>query len=313
MRRLIALVAGLTIIATATIAQAATPEEVLNQPGVDEEVPSASAGYFVWTANSEERPNRYNSYVMADGGSAVRVNPGGTHSHGAAIDDTMVVYDEDTGDDADLKFFDAASESRTEPPGGVNTANWEYRPSLSGDQLLFTRSNGNRVDFRDAWVKVVLFDLSTETSTVLSKLPIRTNYLVSDQVNGDWATFESCRVRRGDFSDCQVHLYDISAETLSEVTNPGVQQYAGGVSADGTVYLVRQRNRDHWVCGKATKVVRMDGGTGTVIATLPEGKEIFNMFAFDQGGSTTLYMDPTRCRNGVGGIYRITDADTATP
>ncbi|MGZ8579807.1 MAG: hypothetical protein ACXWW9_00810 [Actinomycetota bacterium] len=312
MRRLIAMVAGLTIIATATIAQAATPEEVLNEPRVDEEVPSASAGYFVWTANTEARPNHYNSFVKADGGSAVRVNPGGTHSHGAAIDGTTVVYDEDTGDDADLKFFDAASESRTEPPGGVNTASWEYRPSLSGDQLLFTRSNGNRVDVRDAWVKVVLFDLSTETSTVLSKLPIRTNYLVSDQVNGDWATFESCRVRRGDFSDCQVHLYDISADTLTEVTNPGMQQYAGGVSADGTVYLVRQRNRDHWVCGKATKVVRMDGGNGTVIATLPEGKEIFNMFAFDQGGSTTLYMDPTRCRNGVGGISRITDADTTT-
>lgn len=312
MRRLIALVAGLTIIATATIAQAATPEEVLNQPGVDEEVPSASAGYFVWTANSEARPNRYNSYVMADGGSAVRVNQSGTHSHGAAIDGTTVVYDESGGDDSDLKFFDADSQNRSEPPGGVNTANWEYRPSLSGDQLLFTRNNTNRVDFRDAWVKVVLFDLTTETSTVLSKLPIRTNYLVSDQVNGDWATFEACRVRRGVFFDCQVHLYEISTETLTEVTNPGVQQYAAGVSEDGTVYLVRQRNRDHWVCGKATKVVRMDGGNGTVIATLPEGKEIFNMFAFDQGGSTTLYMDPARCRNGKGGIYRIADADTAT-
>jgi hypothetical protein len=310
-RRLIAVVAGL-VIATATIAQAATPEEVLNEPGVDEEVPSASAGYLVWTANSEARPNRYNSYVMADGGSAVRINPGGTHSHAAAIDGITVVYEEDTSEDGDLKFFDAVSEIRSEPPDGVNTANWEHRPSLSGDQLLFTRTNANRAHLRDAWVKVVLFDLSTETSTVLIRLPIRTNYLVSDQVNGDWATFESCRVRRGRFFDCQVHLYDISTETLTEVTNPGVQQYAGGVSADGTVYLVRQRNREHWVCGKATKVVRMDGGNGTVIATLPEGKEVFNTFAFDEGGSTTLYIDPARCRNGMGGIARITDADTAT-
>ncbi len=38
----------------------------------------------------------------------MRVNPGGTHSLGAAIDGTTVVYDEDSrrAHDADLKFFD---------------------------------------------------------------------------------------------------------------------------------------------------------------------------------------------------------------
>ena len=312
MRRMIGLAATLVFVSIAATAGAATPEEVLDRRRVDEEVPSASAGYLAWTANTQARPHRYNSYVMADGGSAVRVNPSGTQSFGAAIDGTTVVYQEDARGDSDLRFFDAVSENRTAPPDGVNTASWEYRPTLSGDQLLFTRNNTNRAPFRDAWVKVVLFDLASETATVLRRLPIRTNYLVSDQVNGDWATFESCRFRRGEFSDCQVWLYEISTDSLTAVTNPGLQQYAGGISSDGTVYLVRQRNRDHWVCGKAAKLVRMDGGNGTVIASIPEGKDVFNTFALDEGGSTTLYFDQASCRNGRGGIYRVTDADSTT-
>ncbi|MGZ8631395.1 MAG: hypothetical protein ACXWZF_10595 [Actinomycetota bacterium] len=71
---------------------------------------------------------------------------------------------------------------------------------------------------------------------VLATLPYRFHYLISDQVNGDWATYESCRERRGEFSACQVFLYDISAGgDAVRVANPGVQQDAGAVSADGTV------------------------------------------------------------------------------
>lgn len=314
-RRLIGLATTLTLISIATLAYAATPEVVLDEPGVNEGIPSASSGgYLVWTANSEARPNRFNSYVRQDAGPAVRINPQGTHSYSAAIDGTTIVYQEGTADTYDLKFFDAVTEVRSDTPDGVNTPNIEYRPTLSGDWLLFTRTNGNRVAFRDAWVKVVLFDLTAGTSTVLEKLPLHNRYLQSGQVNGNWATFESCRERQGGFSDCQVSLYDISAETLTEVANPGVQQYAGAVADDGTVYLVRTRNRDHWNCGSHARVVRMDGGNGTVIAELPDGRDIFNTFALDDpGGSTTFYFDRVRCKTGsYTGIYRIPNADTAS-
>jgi hypothetical protein len=80
------------------------------------------------------------------------------------------------------------------------------------------------------------------------------------------------------------------------VPKPGVQQYGGAVSGDGTVYLVRTRNRDHWVCGSHTKLVRMDGGNGTVIATLPDGRDSLTPFALDEtGGSTTLYFVAWSC------------------
>jgi len=316
-RRLIGLTATFAIVSTAAIAGAATSEKVLNEPGVDEVDPSASDGYLVWTADSEARPFRYHSYVMADGGDPVRINPAGTQSPAVSIDGATIVYQEDTYDpgDEDLWFVDAVTGARTAPPPGVNTLKFEYEPTLSGDWLLFTRTNADRVPLSDAWVKVVLFDLSAGTDTVLETLPYLSHSLTSGQVNGGWATFESCRQRHWEFSDCQVFLYDISAggDPL-QVANPGVQQYAGSVSSDGTVYLVRTRNRDHYVCGSHTKLVRVPvDGQAVVIASLPDGKDSYSTFASDEpGGSTTLYFDRFPCRTNVGGIYQIQDADTTS-
>jgi hypothetical protein len=314
-RRLIGLAATLVFVSIAAIAGAATSEKVLNEPGVDEVDPSASDGYLVWTADRQARPFRYHSYVMADGGAPVRINPAGTQSPAVSIDGDTIVYQEDTYDpgDEDLWFFDPVTETRTAPPDGVNTSKFEYEPTLSGDRLLFTRTNANRVPLEDAWVKVVLFDLSAGTGTVLKTLPYLPHSLSSGQVNGDWATFESCRVEGWEYSNCQVFLYDITAGgDAVRVANPGVQQYAGAVSSDGTVYLVRTRNRDHYVCGSHTKLVRVPvGGQGVVIANLPDGKDSYSTFALDEpGGSTTLYFDRFPCRTNVGGIYQIQDADT---
>lgn len=316
MRRLIGLVAMLVVGVIATVAYAATPEVVLNDLAVNEGTSSASEGYLVWSANSEAKPHRFHSYLMAGSGSPVRIDPTGVQSVNAAIDGTTIVYEEATAEDNDLWFYDAITEERSAPPAGVNTLNVELRPTLSGDWLLFTRTNVNRVSsLRYAWRKVVLFDLSTGTSVALRKLPFRSTYLVSDQVNGDWATFESCLLRGGEFFDCQVFRYQISTEELVEIENPGVQQYAGAVSNDGTIYLVRTANEDHWECGSHARLVRYPvGGPGVVIATLPDGRDALTTFALDEtGGSTTVYFDRLTCRDGRSGIYRIANAATVAP
>jgi hypothetical protein len=304
-----------TLVLAATVAYAATPEVVLDDPAVRESSPSASDGYLVWSANSEAHPARYHSYVMADAGSPVRIDPAGGQSFGAAIDGTTIVYAESTSEGNDLGFFDAVTEARSAPPAGVNTPNNEYRPTLSGDWLLFTRTNANLESAHHIWLKVVLFNVSTGKSIVLQRLPNRTNYLVSDQVNGDWATFESCGFGDGEYFDCQVFRYQISTKELVEIANPGLQQYAGAVSGDGTIYLVRTRQSDHWECGDHARLVRYPvGGPGVVIAQLPDGKDSLQTFALDEtGGSTTMYFDRFSCRNGRDGIYRISDADTAGP
>ena len=319
MRRLIGLASLFTLFTlfTAGIALAAVPEVVLNDPNVDELHSSASNGYLVWSANSEARPGRYISYVRADGGQPVRINPQGTKSYGATIDGTTIVYDEHSHGPrgSDLYFTDAVTPDRQPPPDGVNTRADELRPSLSGDYLLFTRSNFNRVGLRRAWTRVILVDVTTGDQTVLRERSVRRSFLISDQVNGDWATFESCRIRGGAFTNCNVFRYEISTADLTKVPNPGQQQYAGGVSDDGTVYVTRTGFRSHWECGRHSKIVRVPlSGPEQVIARLPDGKDALSMFAFDEtGGSTTLYIDRLSCSNFISGIFRIPDADTAGP
>ena len=317
-RRSVSVVATLLLMSIAAVAGAVTPEKVLNEPGVDEVMPSVSGGYLVWTADSDKHPQRYNSYVMAEGGTPVRLNRRHTQGPGASIDGDTVVYQEDTSApaDEDLWFFDPVTRTRTAPPRSVNTPKFEFRPSLSGDWLLFTRTNANLVPLENAWVKVVLYDLSTGEHRALKTMhrPYLSSYLSSEQVNGNWASFESCRQRDDKFFNCQVYLYDIGTGGDSvRVANPGVQQYGGSVSADGTVYLMRNRSRDHFVCGNSTALVRVPlTGSGVVIWRLPEGMNAYNSFAQDDaGGSTTVYFDPFPCRTDVGGIYRIENADAS--
>ena len=315
MRRLIGLASLLTLL-MAGIALAATPEVVLDAPNVDEGPSSASDGFLVWSANSEAKPNRYHSYVRADGGQPVRINPTGTQSYGATIDGTTIVYEEHSHGPrgSDLYFTDAVTPDRQPPPDGVNRRVDEILPSLSGDYLLFTRTNANRVAFNKSWRRVMLFNLMTGEETVLRERMSRRSYLVSDQVNGDWATFESCRFKLDfEFVNCNVFRYEISATNLTKIENPGQQQYGGAVSDEGTVYVTRTGIRSHWECGRHAKIVRVPlSGPEQVIARLPDGKDAFTASAFDElGGSTTLYFDRFSCRNGRSGIYRIPDADTA--
>jgi len=314
-RRFIGLVTAIALMMLTNAAQAATPEVVMDEQGVNERVPSVSDGYLVWNANSVAKPRREHSYVMADGGGPVRISPPGTTSHGAAIDGTTIVYEEATAEDSDLWFYDAQTQVRSATPDGVNTPQIEHRPSLSGNWVLFTRENWNRVPFRRSRTKVVLFNLMDSTTIVLERLRTKSSYLISDQVKGDWATYESCEFRRGRFFDCQVWRYQISTDELVQMPNPGVQQYAGALSDDGTVYLVRTRNRNQWRCGSHSKLVRMPvGGGQTVIATLPDGLDALATFGFDEmDGSTTVYFDRLTCKNGRSGIYRIVDADSAGP
>ena len=312
-RRLIGLASLLTLL-MAGIALAATPEVVLNEPNVDEFRSSASDGYLVWSANSEAKPNRYHSYVRADGDQPVRINPTGSKSYGATIDGTTIVYEEHSHGSrgSDLYFTDAVTPDRQPPPDGVNTRADELRPSLSGDYLLFTRSNFNRVGIRRAWTRVILVDVTTGDQTVLRERSVRRFFLISDQVNGDWATFESCR--RGDaLTNCNVFRYEISTADLTKVPNPGQQQYGGSVSDDGTVYVTRTGVRSHWECGRHSNIVRVPlSSPEQVIARLPDGNDAFSMFAFDEtGGSTTLYIDRLSCSNFISGIFRIPDADTS--
>ncbi|MDP9184074.1 MAG: hypothetical protein M3O29_00205, partial [Actinomycetota bacterium] len=70
---------------------------------------------------------------------------------------------------------------------------------------------------------------------------------------------------------------------------------------------------DAWSCGDGATLVRQSiGGSRTVIATLPDGIDSFNTFAFEESdGSVTLLFERLRCTTGGTGIYKVENADTA--
>lgn len=317
MRRLLivcSILVGGSLVGSAALAATTA---VIDDPHVDERDPSTSDDYIVWTANSESRPFHYNSFVRPHGGGPrVRVNPLGTQSFYSSIDGSTVVYQQDEGGgDADLRFFDAESGIAGPMPDGVNSRNLEEDPTLSGDWLLYTWTNVNHVGFADARRKVILFNLATVHRRVLVDVPWTRSYVVAGQVSGDWATFDSCRFDFQAFRyyECDVVRYRISTGRAVRLPNPGRQQYAGSVTSDGTVYFVRTAGSTHWRCGAESKILRYPvGGRTELVGDLPDGRDALATFAFEEANdSTVLSFQRLNCGTGLGGIYRIENADSA--
>jgi hypothetical protein len=279
----------------------AQPAPILTDPDADEQNPAASDGYLMWAQNK-------NTFVRPEGEARIRLDPRGTLSFGGAIDGTTAVFAQSVDGQDDLFLFDVLTETRSDPPQGVNTPAFEAQPSISGDWLLFSRANGRRF-------KVILFDLTTSERRVLADLEYGTHFVTSDQVNGDWATWEACRYRPSDdtYSNCQVFRYQISTSTGTMIPNPGKQQFGAGITSDGTAYVVRAGSAAEYRCGKNVRIVRIElDGSSHVIANLPEGRDSFNTFAFDESdGSTSLYFDRYRCPGSNYNVYAIDNADTA--
>ncbi len=122
------------------VAWAGTPVPVVDTPRALEQNSAASQGYFAWARVSAHNAD---AFVKPDGAPKIRMNRPNTDSFAVAIDDTTAVYDvfaESVGN-VNLKMFDVLTQTRSNPPTGVNTSQHEYRPSISGDWLLFTRDN----------------------------------------------------------------------------------------------------------------------------------------------------------------------------
>ena len=280
-------------------AAAATPVKVRDLKGVNELQPAMSEDGFVWAQGVK-------TFVKPEHDPKVRLNPPGTASFFVAIDDSTVVYNVFKDDDSNLKMYDLETGERSSPPDGVNTNRFEEEQSLSGDWLLFIRKGDRRL-------RVVLFNLDTGEQRILENLRQKNHYLVTDQVNGDWATYETCASDGESLWDCQVYRYQISTRDVARMPNPDRQQYAGGVTKDGTVYLVSTGESDHWECGAGATLVRQPvDGSRQAIATLPDGIDTFNTFAFEESdGSVSVLFDRIDCNTGASGIYKVEDADTA--
>jgi hypothetical protein len=283
-RALLALAVGLALVPLELAtheAEAATPTLLLGKPRAGEYQPVRGDNFLAWQENRRANPGRFNVYArpLAGEGGRFKVNAGASSGALGDIDGDVLVYQEFRRGRSDLRLFDLAARRRLPLPAGVNTPQWEYWPSMSGQWLLFARlaPNGLR--------RLVLFDLAANSARVVDRIRGANAFIAPGQVNGDYAVWHKCRSNTA----CNVFLYDISERTKTVVPNPeGRNQHAASVMPDGTVFFARSRG----ACGAGVQLVRrpLDGPT-TVLWRLPSGDDIATTRAStnDQGVATILY------------------------
>jgi hypothetical protein len=224
------------------------------------------------------------------------VNRARTHGFSGGFEGETFVYQEVRGRQSNLVFYDLAGGGRSAPPAGVNTRQWEWHPTISGDWLLFGRQSfAARADL------VLLRNLVTGENRRLSRLAWGRRTLAEPgQVSGNYAVWFRCTPL------CNVFLYDIAAGSTAKIPNPSRrQQYDPSVTDDGTVYFLRSGRG----CGNSVRLVRHPlGGPSRVLASLGAGRDSGHTYALENDdGTTTVLFDRVRCSNGARDILKVVD------
>jgi hypothetical protein len=292
---LVGLVAGSLV--TGPPALASGPSVILDRPRVGEYQPVRRNGWIAWQQNTSGRPRHYDVLVRPmDGGSTVRVNADGRSGANGDIEGDLLVYQQFGRGFSSLRFFDLASHTRTTPPQGVNSEQWEYWPSMSGSWLLFGRLFGNGAR------RVILFNLSTSEQRVVDRVRGEHAYLAPGQVNGDWAVWSRCAPGQA----CDVVRYRISTDRAHTVANPlDVEQYAPSVDDHGTVYFANREGD----CGGRVKLIRQRRGRGArELWRLPNGDDIGRTYVLARPRSNRVLFDHFACGEaGVSDAWQLID------
>ena len=308
MKRGLIVLVSLTALAVAGVAQALLAEQPVFAGAKNERNPSAGfdeGGGEVWafTRSRTGYPNRYDAFAKEGTNAAIKLNTAGQGWTGG-MDFPVVAYQQIAGGNSNIHFYDLSTGLRSTPE--INTAKWEYRPSISGDfttyDVLFGRDDTNSPTQR-----VILHEHPAHINHVLSLVTSGSHYTQPDQLNGDWATFTRC------VPNCNVWKYQVSTGTKTVLPRPSTtrprQQYSGGVTATGAVYLVRSGPR----CGERVRIVRYDAARsdpefGTIVAALPSGIDIgYSYLREDGSGAREIFYDRVNCNTGRFDIYKVTD------
>ncbi|HXV33617.1 MAG TPA: hypothetical protein VD769_06375 [Gaiellaceae bacterium] len=260
-----------------------------------EATPSAAAGTVAWSQATRRSP-RWTLYVQRAGEQRVRVNRARTHGFSGGFEGETFVYQEVRGSRSELVLYDLSGGGRSAPPAGVNTRQWEWHPTISGDWLLFGRqSSATRADL------VLLRNLVTGQTRRLGRLAWGRRTLAEPgQVAGNYAVWFRCTPL------CDVFLHDIAAGTTTRIPNPNRrQQYDPAVTSDGTVYFMRSGRG----CGTSVRLVRHPlGGTSRVLASLGAGRDSSHTYALENDdGTTTVLFDRVRCTTRARDIFKVVD------
>jgi hypothetical protein len=298
-KRIAAVIVPLAVVAAVTAtAWASVADTPVRAGRSHEELPSADgdAGYLAWTQNSAARPRHYDAFESLSGAPKVMVNATGTSGYNGGIDGTTLVYQQVRRGQSDLRLFDLARHQRS-IPAGVNTPQWEWRPSISGAWLMFGRET---LRTRPVKTRVLLHNTATSQTITLVDAP---GLSEPGQVNGDYAVYTHCgRVT------CNVFRYQISTGHRMKMPNTLSRrvQYAPSVSADGTVYYASSR----FTCGKDVRIRRFVAGdtVASLMTILPAGRDINTTYADDMtDGTTRVLHDRASCTGSSDDIYQVVD------
>jgi hypothetical protein len=298
MRRGLFIVAVVAALVVVPAAYALLSQHGVKTSGLYEQLPAAETDgttqYFAWTQNSRSHRNHFDAFLMRTGDPRVKLNATGEGFIGG-IDPPNVVYQQVRNGRSNLKLYNADTQARTDPPAGVNTADWEWEPSISGDWLFFARQT-NTTQY------VILHSLTTPTEVIVDQ---GRRFRHAGQVNGDFAAWTRCTK-----ATCNVVRRQISTVTDTVLQKPSTRyQYGGAVTETGIVYVARSGPK----CGANVKVVRYFGATdpagGTIVADLgANGRDFWSAYARDNDdGSVDVFYDRYLCGKTTSDIYRIHD------
>ena len=309
-RLLVAAVAVLAAAVGVPVALALLSEEPVLATRLDELIPAADssgsgrASYLTYARNSAANRKHFDVYLRTtrDGTTKTRkLNAEGTTGWGGGIDAPLVAYQQVANGNSNVKLYDIGTRDRS-TPAGVNTGEWEWHPTISGDWILFARRKYSAPKSDE----VLLVNRVTGDERTLAS---STHFgLAAGQVNGNWAVFDRC------ITLCNVFLYNITTQTTTRLERPApdgddpAEQYSPSVTPDGVVYLIRSIR----TCDDGSSIVRYfgpgDPSTGTIVASVAAGRYVHTTFARANGdGTTDVFYDRFSCRTDKGDLYKVDD------
>jgi hypothetical protein len=306
MRRALALTGVAAIVSSAAWAAAEIPVRTTQ---LRELRPVASSEYLAWAQDSRLRPNVYTVFLQPTGGRAMRISRARKRGLPGGISGTTLVYQEYGGGKSDIRFYDLGHKRHVAVPKGVNTKQWEWAPSFSGDTLLFSRHD-------DRTERVYLQNIRNGSSLKLDSGSIvrEGSRVVAGQVNGNFAVWVKCTTRL----NCTVYRFDFTTKLTTSIAPPaGRVHYAPSVTPEGTVYLGRSQPR----CGAEVEMWRypIDGVPGKILS-LPPGWDLAHTYAVSLGlkppldiTRTEVYYDRGRCRGNRFDLYKLVDVVREPP
>ncbi len=275
----------------------------------NEVTPAAGSGYIAWAKSRRGHPRVYDVWAQQEGQAAFKVNAPNTHGWAGGIDATRFVYQQVKRGNSDVRFFDLVTRRRTNAPAGVNTKRWEWRPTISGDWLLY----GRGVVFGGSIQYVLLRNLVTGEQRILDSLKSRNGFLQAGQVNGTYAVWMKCTSRVG----CNVYRYDITTATTTYMPTTGQVLYAPSVTNSGTAFYGRSGPS----CGSNAELAKTTlDGTTTVVYSFPSGQDFGVTYATTLTSlppppftTSRIYFDLGDCSTGRVDIYSIDDSERLPP